>query len=54
VLRVRSAFGEPTAPAETAVELSVELRAMADWLGLADVVVEPRGDLAAALAAALP
>jgi uncharacterized protein YcaQ len=49
VLRVRSAFAEPSAPPETAVELSAELRAMADWLGLADVVVEPRGDLAAAL-----
>ena len=49
VLRVRSAFAEPAAPPETAVELAAELRAMADWLGLADVVVERRGDLAAAL-----
>ena len=49
VLRVRSAFAEPSAPPETAVELAAELRAMADWLGLADVVVERRGDLAAAL-----
>jgi uncharacterized protein len=49
VLRVRSAFAEPSGPPETAAELFAELRAMADWLGLADVVVEPRGDLAAAL-----
>jgi len=54
VLRVRSAFAEPTAPPETAVELSAELRTMAEWLGLADVVVEERGDLAAAVRRALP
>ena len=49
VLRVRSAFAEPGAPPETAVELAAELRQMADWLGLADIAVERRGDLAAAL-----
>ncbi len=49
VLRVRSAFAEPAAPPETAVELAAELRQMADWLGLADIAVERRGDLAAAL-----
>ena len=49
VLWVRSAFAEPDVPAETPVELAAELRAMADWLGLADVVVDERGDLAAAL-----
>ena len=49
VLRVRSAFAEPSAPADTAVELAAELRLMADWLGLSDVAVEPRGDLAATL-----
>ena len=36
-------------PPDTADELGVELRRMADWLGLDDVVVEPRGDLAPAL-----
>lgn len=34
-------------------ELAQELRAMAGWLGLGDVVVEPAGDLAPALARAL-
>lgn len=50
-LLVRSAHGEPDAPADTAVELAAELRLMADWLGLGDVVVSPAGDLANALAA---
>jgi uncharacterized protein YcaQ len=49
VLRVRSAFAEEHAPPETAVELAAELRQLADWLELADVAVEPKGDLAAAL-----
>ena len=53
VLRVRSAFAESHAPPETAAELALELREMAGWLGLGGVVVEPRGDLAGALAAAL-
>jgi hypothetical protein len=35
--------------AEVAERLSGELRAMADWLGLDDVVIERRGDLATAL-----
>jgi len=48
VLRVLSAFAEDETPAETAVALAAELREMAGWLGLEDVVVaDPRrGDLA--------
>jgi uncharacterized protein YcaQ len=51
LLMVKGAYAEPGAPADTAEELAVELRRMADWLGLHTVVVEPRGDLAHALAA---
>jgi uncharacterized protein len=50
VLRVQSAWGEPAAAANTAEELAAELDLMRQWLGLDDVVVEPRGDLAPALA----
>jgi uncharacterized protein YcaQ len=53
VLRVQSAHAEPWADAETAPALAAELRLMAGWLGLADVRVEPRGDLAPALGEAL-
>ena len=49
-LLVRSAYAEDHAPPETADELAAELAELAGWLGLSDVVVEPRGDLAAALA----
>ncbi|WP_243057978.1 winged helix-turn-helix domain-containing protein [Nocardioides sp. SR21] len=45
-LVVKGAYAEPTAPPETAEELSAELRQLADWLGLATITVEPRGDLA--------
>lgn len=50
VLRVMGAFAEPDAPAQTAEELMAELRGLAHWLGLSDVAVEARGDLAATLA----
>jgi uncharacterized protein YcaQ len=52
-LLVPGAFAEDGAPAETAEELAVELRRLADWLGLDDVVVGRHGDLAPALAALL-
>ena len=45
-LVVKSAWAEDGAPEDTAEELSAELRELAAWLGLADVTVEPRGDLA--------
>lgn len=53
VLRVQAAWAEPDAPADTAGELAEELRLLAQWLGLADVEVVPRGDLAPPLAAAV-
>jgi uncharacterized protein YcaQ len=49
VLAVRAAFAEAGAPAETAAELAAELAEAAVWLGLGEVTVEPRGDLAGAL-----
>ena len=45
-LVVKSAWAEDGAPEDTAEELSAELRALAGWLDLSDVTVEPRGDLA--------
>jgi uncharacterized protein len=53
VLIVQSAHAEPWASAATPERLVGELHRMAGWLGLASVRVEPRGDLAPALAAAL-
>jgi uncharacterized protein len=60
VLRAQASWSEPGAEADTvggreriADELGAELEAMSAWLGLAGgVVVEPRGDLAPALAGA--
>jgi uncharacterized protein YcaQ len=53
VLLVPGAFAEDGAPAGTAEELAAELRRLASWLDLDDVVVGGRGDLAHALGAAL-
>ena len=53
VLRVQAAWAEQEAPGETAAELAAELVTLAVWLGLGDVVVADRGDLAPALTAAL-
>ncbi|WP_457206942.1 winged helix-turn-helix domain-containing protein [Nocardioides sp. P5_C9_2] len=50
-LLVQGAYAEPGAPPETPEELMAELGRLADWLGLADVVVGERGDLAGPLAA---
>jgi hypothetical protein len=54
LLLVQSAHAEPWADAGTAPALAAELRLMAGWLGLADLRIQPRGDLAPALAAAHP
>jgi len=52
-LVVRAAWAEPDAPEDTPEQLAAELRRLAGWLGLADVVVDPRGDLAVRLGSAL-
>ncbi|MCY7400873.1 MAG: winged helix DNA-binding domain-containing protein [Nocardioides sp.] len=52
VLRVQGAYAEPGAPPDTAAEVAAELGLLAGWLGLGQVEVVPRGDLAADLAAA--
>jgi uncharacterized protein YcaQ len=50
-LLVRGVYAEDGAPQDTAGQLAAELRRLARWLGLEQVVVEGRGDLAPALAA---
>jgi len=50
-LQVKAAYAEPGAPPETAAALAAELSRLRGWLGLATTRVEPRGDLAPALAA---
>jgi uncharacterized protein YcaQ len=50
-LVVKAAYAEPGAPADTGEQLGAELDQLAGWLGLDDVSVEPRGDLAPALLA---
>jgi hypothetical protein len=52
-LRVQAAWAEPDAPGDTTIELAAELGLMAQWLGLDDIVVEPKGDLAPSLAVAI-
>jgi uncharacterized protein YcaQ len=52
-LLVKAAYAEPGAPGETAEELAAELRDLATWLDLDDIAVQPKGDLAPALAALL-
>jgi uncharacterized protein YcaQ len=53
-LRVNSAWLEADQDqGHVAVELATELRSMAGWLGLSDIEVSARGDLAPALSTAL-
>lgn len=53
-LLVPAAYRERHAdPDPVAAALAAELRTLADWLGLGEIVVAPRGDLARALASAL-
>ncbi len=50
-LLVKAAYAEPGAPPEAVEELAAELRDLASWLKLDDIVVEPKGDLAPGLGA---
>jgi uncharacterized protein YcaQ len=52
-LLVQAAHTEPDAPGDTAEALAAELRRLASWLALDDVVVAGPGDLAPALRTAL-
>lgn len=53
VLRVQAAWREPDTTPDTPARLAQELRLMAGWLGLSQVTVAGRGDLAVLLAAEL-
>jgi uncharacterized protein YcaQ len=48
-LIVKAAYAEEGAPGETATELAAELRDLARWLALDDIVVQDRGDLSGPL-----
>jgi len=50
-LVAKAAYAEPGAPPDTTGELAAELGRLAGWLGLDEIVVEPRGDLSGSLAA---
>ena len=52
-LLVHGAWSEPQAPDHTAAELAAELRLMAGWLGLDEVVVGDKGDLVVRLRSVL-
>ncbi len=52
-LLVQAAYAEDGAPADTAEELAQELIRLAQWLGLPDIHIVGRGDLADPVAAAL-
>lgn len=52
-LLVQAAHAEPAAGARTPEALARNLRRMAGWLGLGEVAVAPRGDLASRLGAAV-
>jgi len=53
VLLVQAAWREPDATADTPARLAAELRRMSVWLGLGEVEVVGKGDLAAALSDAI-
>ena len=52
-LLVQASYTEPTAPPDTVEELADELRLLSHWLGLDEVEVRQRGDLARPLAAVI-
>lgn len=52
-LLVHAAYAEPSAPAHTAEALAHELHRLARWLGLEEIIVAPRGDLAPSLQSAI-
>lgn len=52
-LRVHAAYAEPHAPPGTVEALAGELSLMQQWLGLDRVEVQPKGDIAPALAEAI-